>query len=388
VAEMEIIKELPEIFEEFAEARRNAFLTAKAQKEKNIPLIGVFCTYFPVELATAMNVSVVGLCSTSDETIPDAERDLPSNLCPLVKSSYGFAKTDKCPFFYFSDLVVGETTCDAKKKMYEYLGEIKPVHVLQLPNTQDEEGFKLWKKEVIKMKEVLEEKFGVEITEEKLRRAVKTRNEERKAVSALFELMKNDPVPIMGYDLFKLIYGSTFNFDVDKVINEIKAITERIKEEYGKKPQIPHKPRILLTGCPIGGATEKVIKAIEDNGAVVVGYENCVGFKKYDRLVDEEKEDVYEAIAERYFKIGCSVMAPDKYRFELLDRVLDEYKIDGVVEMTLQACHTYNVESFGIKRFVNETKKLPYILVETDYSQSDVGQLSTRLTAFIEMLQQ
>ncbi|MDD4238461.1 MAG: double-cubane-cluster-containing anaerobic reductase [Desulfotomaculaceae bacterium] len=383
---MEIKKELPEVFKEFAEARQNAFLAAKELKEKDIPLIGIFCTYFPMELAMAMGAAVVGLCATSDETIPEAEKDLPGNLCPLVKSSYGFAKTDKCPFFYFSDLVVGETTCDAKKKMYELLGEFKPVHVMQLPNTQDEDGYKLWKKEVIKAKKVLEEKFGVEISDEKLRKAIKIRNEERKAVRALFELMKNDPVPMMGYDLFKIAYGSTFKFDVEKVIEEIKFITEKVKKEYAEEQKIPHKPRILITGCPIGGATEKVIKVIEENGAVVVGYENCVGFKQYDRLIDEEKDDLYDAIAERYFKIGCSVMSPDKYRYELLYRIMDEYKVDGVVEVILQACHTYNVESFGIKRVVSETKKTPYIAVETDYSQSDIGQLSTRLTAFIEML--
>ncbi|ATW24336.1 double-cubane-cluster-containing anaerobic reductase [Candidatus Formimonas warabiya] len=384
---MEIRKELPEVFEEFAEARKNSFLAAKALKEKDIPLIGIFCTYFPVEFAQAMGAAVVGLCATSDETIPDAEKDLPRNLCPLVKSSYGFAKTDKCPFFYFSDLVIGETTCDAKKKMYEYLGEFKPVHVMQLPNRQDEESYQLWKKEVIKLKGILEEKFGVEISEDKLRKAIKTRNEERKAVNALFALMKNDPVPMMGYDLFKVVYGSSFKFDVEQVIEEIKGITEKVKKEYAEEQKIPHKPRILITGCPIGGATEKVIRAIEDNGAVVVGYENCVGFKKYDRLIDEEKEDVYDAIAERYFKIGCSIMSPDKYRYELLGRVIDEYHVDGVVEVILQACHTYNVESFGIKRFVNETKKIPYLALETDYSQTDVGQLSTRLTAFIEMLE-
>jgi len=50
------------------------------------------------------------------KTIPEAEKDLPKNLCPLIKSSYGFAKTEKCPFFYFSDVVVGESTCDGKKK--------------------------------------------------------------------------------------------------------------------------------------------------------------------------------------------------------------------------------------------------------------------------------
>ena len=131
---VELKKELPEIFEEFAEQRKNSFLAIKEVKEKEIPVVGVFCTYLPREIPNAMGAAVVGLCSVSDETIPDAEKDLPRNLCPLIKSSYGFAKTDKCPFFYFSDLVVGETTCDGKKKMYEMLADFKPVHVVETFN--------------------------------------------------------------------------------------------------------------------------------------------------------------------------------------------------------------------------------------------------------------
>lgn len=88
----------------------------------------------------------------------------------------------------------------------------------------------------------------------------------------------------------------------------------------------------------------------------------------------------------RYLNIGCSVMTPNPNRLELLGRLIDEYKVDGVVEMGLQACHTYNVEAFGIRKFVNEEKGIPYINVETDYSQSDIGQLNTRIAAFIEML--
>ena len=99
---MELRTELPVIFEQFAEQRKNSFLHVKELKDKGIPVVGVFCTYFPQEIAMAMGACVVGLCSTSDETIKDAERDLPSNLCPLIKSSYGFALTDKCPFFYTS----------------------------------------------------------------------------------------------------------------------------------------------------------------------------------------------------------------------------------------------------------------------------------------------
>lgn len=147
------------------------------------------------------------------------------------------------------------------------------------------------------------------------------------------------------------------------------------------------RPRILITGCPIGGVTEKVIRAVEDNGGVVVAFENCSGAKSQDRLVDEEAEDIYEAIARRYLDIGCSVMTPNANRLELMGRLIDEYQVDGVVEMTLQACHTYNIESSTIRRYVTTEKKIPYMSVETDYSQQDVGQLNTRVTAFLEMLE-
>ena len=98
---MELIQDLPEVFEEFAEQRKNSFLAVKKLKEKGIPVVGAYCTYFPQEIAMAAGAATVGLCSTSDETIQEAEKDLPKNLCPLIKSSYGFAKADKCPFFYF-----------------------------------------------------------------------------------------------------------------------------------------------------------------------------------------------------------------------------------------------------------------------------------------------
>jgi benzoyl-CoA reductase/2-hydroxyglutaryl-CoA dehydratase subunit BcrC/BadD/HgdB len=383
---MEVIKELPEVFEEFAEQRKNSFLAVKQLKDQGIPVVGSYCTYFPQEIAMAMGAATVSLCSTSDETIAEAEKDLPKNLCPLIKSSYGFAKTDKCPFFYFSDVVVGETTCDGKKKMYELMSEFKDTFVMELPNSQSENSLKLWKKEIIRFKEYLEKKFDVEITEEQIREAVKVNNEARRSLKKLYEVMRHDPAPISGYDLFKVLYGSTFKFDRKQIPDEVNALVDKIEKEYAEGKMQEKKPRILITGCPIGGATEKVIRAVEDNGGIVVTYENCSGAKSIDKLVDENNPDVYDAIARRYLNIGCSVMTPNPNRFELLGRLIDEYQVDGVVEMTLQACHTYNVETLSVRRFVNEEKHIPYINVETDYSQADIGQLNTRITAFIEML--
>lgn len=383
---MKVIKDLPEVFEEFAEQRKNSFLAVKKLKDQGVPVVGAYCTYFPQEIAMAMGAATVGLCSTSDETIPDAEKDLPKNLCPLIKSSYGFAKTDKCPFFHFSDVVVGETTCDGKKKMYEYMSEFKDIFIMELPNTQSEESLKLWKSEIIRFKEYLEKKFDVTITEDDVREAIKVNNEVRRSLKRLYELMRHDPAPITGHDLFKVLYGSGFKFDRKAIPAETDALVKKIEKEYAEGKMLEKKPRIVITGCPIGGATEKVIRAVEDNGGVVVAFENCSGAKSIDKLVDEENPDVYDALARRYLNIGCSVMTPNPNRLDLLGRLIDEYKADGVVEMTLQACHTYNVETLAIRRFVNEKKGIPYINVETDYSQADIGQLNTRIAAFIEML--
>lgn len=383
---MEVIKELPQVFADFAEQRKKSFLTVKELKDKGVPVVGAYCTYFPKEIAMAMGAATVGLCSTSDETIAEAERDLPKNLCPLIKSSYGFAKTDKCPYFYFSDVVVGETTCDGKKKMYELMQEFKDVYMMELPNSQSERGLAFWKEEIIAFKHYLEKKFNVTITDEDVRRAVREENAVRRSLERFYSMMRHEPTPMMGHDMFKVLYGTTFKLDRSVIPAEIDALTDTIEKEYAAGKRQDKKPRILITGCPMGGATEKVIRAIEENGGVVVAYENCTGTKNVERLVDEEAEDIYQALAERYLAIGCSVMTPNPNRYESLDTLIDEYHVDGVVEMVLQACHTYSVESKSIRDFVTKKKNIPYIYIETDYSTTDVGQLSTRLAAFVEML--
>ena len=383
---MELIKELPEVFEEFAEQRKNSFLAVKEAKEKGIPVVGSYCTYFPKELPMAIGAAAVSLCSMSGETIEVAEQDLPKNLCPLIKASYGFAKTDKCPYFYFSDLIVGETTCDGKKKMYELMSQFKDVYVMQLPQSQDERGRKFWRESCLELKRKLEEKFGTVITDEAVRQAVHTENNVRRALQRFYGVMKHDPAPITGLELFRVLYGSTFKLDRSGLADELNALTDKIEAEYAAGKRLDKKPRILITGCPMGGATEKVIEAIENNGGVVVTYENCSGAKAIEREVKEDTDDIYGAIADRYLGIGCSVMTPNNNRFKLLDEMIDEYKVDGVVEMVLQACHTYSVESKSVRRFVTQDKEIPYIYIETDYSKTDVGQLNTRLAAFVEML--
>ncbi len=384
---MKLRTEIPEIFDSFADARKQGFLAVKEIKDKGQGIVGLFCAYTPVEIFMAANLVHVGLCSTSDETIPNAEKVLPQNLCPLIKSSYGFAITDKCPYMYFSDLVVGETTCDGKVKMYELLGEIKNTHILELPRKQNTpEARALWRAEIVRLKERVEHDFGVTITDEDLHKAIKMRNTERGLLKELYELSVLTPPPISGLEQLKVLFGAQFKFDWDAKIQELRNAIDTIKASYndGQRKVSNDAPRILITGCPMGGVTEKVVKVVEDAGAVVVVFENCTGAKQMDRIVAEQGDPITN-IADHYLQIGCSVMTPDNNRMELLDRLCEQFKVDGVVEMTLSACHTYAVESEMIKRHM-QAKNIPYLHIETDYSTSDIGQLATRAGAFVEML--
>ena len=377
---------LPDIFESFNDARKKGFLTMKEEKDKGRKVVGTFCTYTPRELIYAADAISVSLCSTSDETVPDAEKVLPKNLCPLVKSSYGFAITDKCPYMYFSDMIIGETTCDAKKKMYELLGEIKDTHVMQLPHSKNNFSMALWKNELVELIKKLEEKFDVKITEDKIKEAIKLCNKERKAMKEFFNLAKLNPSPIKGADMHEALYSSNFKFDRELYINEIKSLTNSLKEKYdkGETPFKRGTPRILITGCPTGGLVDKIVKQLEEAGSSVVCFENCVGTKNFEMLVDEDKEPI-DAIAERYLNIPCSIMTPNDDRMNRIKEYIKDYSVDGVVDVTLTACHTYAIETEKVRRAVESCGK-SYLAVETNYSNSDAGQLKTRLEAFVEML--
>ncbi|MGP1414339.1 MAG: double-cubane-cluster-containing anaerobic reductase [Treponema sp.] len=379
---------LPKAFEEFSEARRAGFIKMKNLKETGAKVVGVYCTYTPLEIIYAAGLVPVSLCSSSNDAIRHAEIDLPKNLCPLIKASYGVAVSDTCPYFYFADLIVGETTCDGKKKMYELMGKVKDTYILHLPqNYTDDASFKLWLNELYKFKSELEKRFGVSITEEKLRQAIRIGNIERENLKKFFELGRLNPIPLSGADMSAIQEGFGFNFEREKRNVDLKLKTAEIYEKWEKelKGTTSKRPRILITGCPVIGVREKILKTIEKAGGDIVVYENCSGVREKMELIDENIEPM-EAIARKYLNVCCSVMSPNPKRFSELDSLIDEYEVDGVIEIVLQACHTFAIEATSVHKFVSEKKGKPYMYIESDYSMEDSGQVSTRIEAFMEIL--
>ena len=121
-------------------------------QDKGRKVAGIYCLFAPVEIVRAAGAIPVSLCGKKEKPIADAEKTLPPNLCPLIKSSYGYAVTDTCPFFSSSDFLIGETTCDGKKKMYEFLGRIKPLHLMHLPySTTEPHALQFWHEEILRL---------------------------------------------------------------------------------------------------------------------------------------------------------------------------------------------------------------------------------------------
>lgn len=380
--------ELPKSFDDFVDARKAGFLKVKEYVENGGHVVGMFCSYTPLELFDAAGLACVGLCGTSNEPIADAEKVLPKNLCPLIKSSYGFAYTEKCPYTYFCDFIVGETTCDGKKKMFELLNDIKETYVLHLPQSQQRPYAKdIWYEEVKLLKEKLEEKYGIEITDEKLREAARKRNALRKKQMELYEMQGAVPPAMKATEVMSTLAQGVFNFGVDAQYASYSAKVDEAKARFeaGERPVSEKAKRILLTGCPSTGVIQKVGMTIENNGGVIVCLDDCGGERTQKMLVDENADDILRAISDRYLEIHCSVMTTNEGRIENTKAMCEKYKVDGVVEMVLQACHTFNVEANQMQKMCDE-EGIPYMKLETDYSTTDSGQIETRLAAFIEML--
>ena len=372
---------------------------AEAAKAHGRPIVGIMCEFTPRELILAAGGVPVCLCGGSGETISAAEQYLPANLCPLIKSTFGYHVMGRNPFLSWADLLVAETTCDGKKKMFELLGASKPMYVLELPQKADDpEALENWVREVNKFKEHLEARFEVKITGAKLHEAILLMNRERRLRRELADLMMADPPPLGGRELlaFKSLisgieadleqyeraiqgYHSTNPGQKAEVIPNSEARTARGGE--GKSPV-----RVLLTGVPLVHGAERVLEIIESCGAVVVCMENCTGIKPILDDVDLGAPDPVRAIAEKYYHLPCSVMMPNEARLRSLRALTAKFRPQCVIDLVWQACLTYDVESVLVRKLVEEELHLPYLKITTDYSPSDSARISARVEALFEIV--
>lgn len=361
---------------------------AQAAQLAGRPIVGIMCEYAPRELIIAAGGVPVCLCGGDAGTIPAAETYLPANLCPLVKSTFGYLIEKSNPFLEMADLVVAETTCDGKKKMFELMAEVRPTYLLELPQREDDpDALDQWTRELHRFKEFLETRYKTRITPEKLRAAIEVMNRERGLRRTLAGLSKAAVPPLTGRQLlnFKSIISGIPDdlTHYELALRQLEARAGTPGQAFAAHSTAPA-VRVLLTGVPIVHGAERVMDIIESHGGLVVCQENCTGLKPILEDVPVDAPDILRALAEKYYHIPCSVRTPNNRRLESLRLLAAEYHPECVIELVWQACLTYAVESARVKRVVEEDLGLPYLRIETDYSPSDSARIGVRVEALVE----
>lgn len=374
----------------FADMVDHCYDHAEAAKAQGRPVVGIMCEFTPREIILAAGAVPVCLCGGSAATIPDAERMLPSNLCPLIKSTFGYHLKGSNPFLKWADLVVAETTCDGKKKMFELMAETKPMHVLELPHkSESPAAFDLWVHEIRALKAALEQRFGVTITDDKLRDAIRLMNRERGLRRRIAAWMAEERPPLTGCQLleFKSIISG-----IEADLAQYEAALRRFDDGHAEpgSPKAARSPvppvRVLLTGVPQVHGAERVVELIEDCGAVIVCMENCTGLKPILDDVSLDEPDPVLAIAQKYYHLPCSVLTANTGRLDSLRKLAAQYRPQCVIEVVWQACLTYDVESHLVRRLAEDELRLPYLKITTDYSPSDSARIRSRLEALMETI--
>lgn len=358
-------------------------------QKKGGKVFGTFCVYVPDEIVFAADAIATGLCGGSQFWVPGGEKVLPTNTCPLIKASVGARIDRTCPFFRIADMYVGETTCDGKKKAWEILAEDVPVHVMNLPQMKRSKDVQAWAEEIETFKNIVEEFTGNKVTADKLAESIKLINNKRKALERLYDLRKNETLPISGCDAL-LISQIAFYDDPARFTQMTNKLCDELEKRVADGVSVvpAGTKRIMLTGTPLAIPNWKLHNIVETSGAAVVCEEMCTGTRYFEKLVDESGttlEEQYQALANRYMNINCACFTPNSGRIDDILRLAKEYKVDGIIDVNLKFCNLYDTEGYFVERAMKEAG-IPVLGIETDYTDSDAQQLRTRISAFIEML--
>ncbi|MGD0947083.1 MAG: double-cubane-cluster-containing anaerobic reductase [Candidatus Binatia bacterium] len=353
-------------------------------------VVGAFCAFVPEEIVLALDGVMVGLCAGAEFATAEAEKFLPRNTCALIKGFFGFALARVCPYLAASDVVVGENTCDGKKKSYEIFKDLVPrLYVMDLPHTKSAEGRSLLRAEFRRFAAALEDLTGKRLTPDVLRRGIAAVNAKRSAMHRLARLRAADPAPVSGLDalLMNQVY---FYDDPARFTASVNAICDELEQRADRGDGVAPKttPRIVVSGCPMAVPNWKLPAIVERTGAVIVGEESCIGERGTQFLTADTGrtvDELMDAIVDRYFKIDCAIFTPNPSRVEHVMRMVKDLDAHGVIHYGLQFCSPYQIEAGPVEKRL-EQEGIPTLRIDTDYGQEDVGQLQTRVEAFVERL--
>ncbi len=356
-------------------------------------LIGTTCIQVPDELIYAVGATPVRLCNGSYHYDQVGGDFMPAKSCSLVKATLGMLHSaNPVPRVGRPELIINTATCDQKKKSADMLrGMGHEVYDLDLPSNKESQAARLyWRESVHDLTGRLSEVTGNKLTASSLKVAMAKSASAQSAFRGMHNFRKQSPALFLGKDAF-LVTNAFFFDDIERWTAAVDRLNRELQQRQDEGFQAAQRkaPRILFTGSPPIFPNLKLPLLIEEAGGVVVADETCSSSRMlYDMAAVDEWRlyDMVDALADRYLKpCTCPIFTNNLDRQRRLLELAASFDVDGVVYQSLAGCQVYEMEQSSIAASLN-AQGIPMLYVESDYSPDDMGQLSTRIEAFIESI--
>ncbi|MCK8603695.1 2-hydroxyacyl-CoA dehydratase subunit D [Desulfoferrobacter suflitae] len=340
--------------------------------------IGWVCSYTPEELIMAAGF-VPHRIESGEANAEGADAFLPANLCPYVRGLLGAALSGRCDGLHGVVLVA---SCDAMRRLADiwtiYVGA-RFIHRLDVPRRSDNLAEVFFAEQLRVLRSALEREAGRAIENDDIARTIETTNETRRLISRISLLRADAFSPLSGSE-FAVIARCAAESDKERFNAEAKRFLSAFGERAEKQSE---RPRILLCGSIVNGCALQ--KLIEDAGGAVVADDLCTGLRHYDGLVDASP-DPLRGIARRYLRrAGCARMKGAEARIRRLLGLAKEHGAAGVVYHTLKFCDLVQADLPRLREALRQ-EGIPLLHVDRDGASAAGGQLTTRVEAFVELL--
>ncbi len=368
-------------------------LFLKEKKQEGVKIIAFLAhDNIPEELIDAAGFFPLRMMFGGSDELMEASHDfLPPSTCAFAQSCIGLFST-KPNDFRFLDLVdyfIVSNHCVSDVCASEIITKYFNISRLNfyVPYMTDESSLKYFKLELQNLKEKLEDIIGEKISDEKLSESIKKYNDFKKKLSQVNDL------EILGSEKLKIIqkailYGPTFLPDLEKYIEEVKT----------SPPQnLGLSKDILFTGCSIF-INDNLIDLIEEGGGNIVYFDTWIGNHYYSQVIDNDSinsnKDPLDLLVLRFKNntYGDHIV-PNflQQKVSLIENYSKNYtkktgKKLGVFNHIIKFCDHISLMASFLKNELQE-KGIQVLNLERDYSRANRGQLSTRIEAYLEMME-
>ncbi len=298
--------------------------------------------------------------------------------------------------YNFLDAIITSETCSEMNRSMEHFEMLKLipndkffVSFMDMPFKTTENCLNLYVSQVrAKLLQPLHDVYGVDISNEAIRKAVELHNKVCRLITEIGEFRKEGNPRITGYE-FHVLSIASYSLPKYLIVDTLEETLEELKtREPDKKKR--YRAKIVLVGSEMDDPD--FTKIIEDSGALVVADRYCFGsFPGREQIVLRDDEDPIVTICRHYLEVSqCPRYMEHKKiqnRRDYVANLVKEFHADGVIYEQIKFCEYWGYERAIASHIMVKDYDIPAIAIDRQYTASASGQLRTRVQAFVESLE-